>query len=73
MNFQVSAKEYMDLLALKNCVGAVIKTYRQQRQFIGTLGCDALIHALEVSCEPLETGRDTVADNNDSGSASGGL
>ena len=47
MNFQVSGKEYMDLLALKNCVGAVIKTYRQQRQFIGTLGCDALISALD--------------------------
>ena len=72
MNFQVSGKEYMDLLALKNCVGAVVKTYKQQRQFIGTAGCDALIKALEASCEPMETGRDTVADNNDSGSASGG-
>lgn len=49
MNFQVSAKEYMDLLALKNCVDAVVKTYKQQRQFIGTLGCDALISALEKS------------------------
>jgi len=72
MIFNVDAKEYMDLLALKNCVGAVIKTYRQQRQFIGTLGCDALIKALEASCEQMEVGRDTVAGNSDSGSASGG-
>jgi len=71
MNFQVSAKEYMDLLALKNCVGAVIKTYRQQRQFIGTLGCDALIHALEASCGQMEVGHNTVVDNGDSGSAAG--
>lgn len=71
MNFQVSAKEYMDLLALKNCVGAVIKTYRQQRQFIGTPGCDSLIKALEASCGQMEAGNDNVADNNDSGSASG--
>jgi len=71
MNFQVSGKEYMDLLALKNCVGAVVKTYKQQRQFIGTAGCDALIKALEASCEPMEVGHNTVAGNNDSSSASG--
>lgn len=72
MNSQVTAKEYMDLLALRNCVGAVIKTYKQQREFIGTPGCDALINALEASCGQMEAGSDTVAGNNNSGSASGG-
>lgn len=71
MNFTVSAKEYMDLLALKNCVGAVIKTYREQRQFIGTPGCDSLIKALEASCGQMDVGNNTVA-GNDSGSATGG-
>jgi len=73
MNFTVSAKEYMDLLALKNCVGAVIKTYRQQRQFIGTPGCDSLIKALEASCGQVEIGNDNVAGSNDSGSATGAV
>ena len=73
MNFTVSAKEYMDLLALKHCVGAVIKTYRQQRQFIGTPGCDSLIKALEASCGQMEAGNDNVAGSNDSGSAAGAV
>lgn len=73
MIFNVDAKEYMDLLALKNCVGAVIKTYREQRQFIGTLGCDALINALEASYGQMEAGSDTVAGNNDSGNATGAV
>jgi hypothetical protein len=72
MNFTVSAKEYMDLLALKHCVGAVVKTYRQQRQFIGTPGCDSLIKALEASCGQMEAGNDNVA-GNDSGSAAGAV
>jgi hypothetical protein len=73
MNFTVSAKEYMDLLALKHCVGAVIKTYRQQRQFIGTPGCDSLIKALEASCGQMEAGNDNVAGNNGSGNATGAV
>lgn len=73
MNFTVSAKEYMDLLALKNCVGAVVKTYRQQRQFIGTPGCDALINALEASYGQMEAGNNTVDSNDNSGSATGSV
>ena len=73
MIFNVNAKEYMDLLALKNCVGAVVKTYRQQRQFIGTPGCDALINALEASCGQMETGNDNVAGNGDCGNAAGAV
>ena len=48
----VDDKEYMDLLALKNLVGAVVKTYREQRQFIGTPGVDSLMTALERSTRP---------------------
>jgi hypothetical protein len=73
MNFTVSAKEYMDLLALKHCVGAVVKTYRQQRQFIGTPGCDSLIKALEASCGQMEAGNDNVAGNGDCGNAAGAV
>lgn len=69
----VNDKEYMDLLALKNCVGAVIKTYKQQRQFIGTPGCDSLIKALEASCGQMEAGSDTVAGNGDCGNAAGAV
>lgn len=69
----VNDKEYMDLLALKNCVGAVIKTYRQQRQFIGTPGCDSLIKALEASCGQMEAGNDNVAGNDSSGNAAGAV
>jgi hypothetical protein len=69
----VNDKEYMDLLALKHCVGAVVKTYKQQRQFIGTPGCDSLIKALEASCGQMEAGSDTVAGNNGSGNAAGAV
>ena len=69
----VNDKEYMDLLALKNCVGAVIKTYREQRQFIGTPGCDSLIKALEASCGQMEAGSDTVAGNGDCDNAAGAV
>jgi hypothetical protein len=69
----VNDKEYMDLLALKNCVGAVIRTYKQQRQFIGTPGCDSLIKALEASCGQMEVGNNTVAGNGDCGNAAGAV
>jgi hypothetical protein len=73
MIFNVDAKEYMDLLALKNCVGAVVKTYREQRQFIGTPGCDSLIKALEASCGQVEAGNDNVAGNGDRGCVAGAV
>lgn len=49
MTFQVSGKEYLDLLALKRTVEAVLKTYHDQCKFIGTPGCDALARALQTS------------------------
>jgi hypothetical protein len=62
MNFQVSGKEYMDLLALKRTVEAVVKTYNSQRQFISTPGCDSLINALTKGLTPLNESASEVSD-----------